>query len=59
MRAYVVTTCVIWFAIVAVHGWRAYVERNLIGDSAYIVVTALAAALGVWAALLLRRRPAT
>jgi hypothetical protein len=34
------------------------VEKNLIGDSGYVVITLLAAALGVWAAWLLRRAPA-
>jgi hypothetical protein len=58
MRAYVITTCVIWFSMVAVHGWHVYMAHNMAGHSGYLAVAIVAAVLGCWALWVLRRAPA-
>lgn len=50
MKAYVVTTGVMFALLVLVHVWRAVEEgAHLARDPAYIVITALAAAMAFWA----------
>ena len=56
MRAYVLTTGVIFALIAAVHTWRLTLARHLLTEPWYLALTVLAAALAVWAAALLRRR---
>jgi hypothetical protein len=58
MKAYLITTGVLFALITLVHIWRAIEERpNLASEPWYLVMTAVAAALCVWAFVLLRRRP--
>lgn len=58
MRAYVITTGVVFGLIVVAHAWRIVVEsRALARDPSFIVITLLAAALSLWAAGVLRRMP--
>ena len=54
MKAYVATTGALFALIVAVHVWRAIEEGNLATDPAYILITALAAAMALWAWRVLR-----
>jgi len=55
MKAYVATTGVLFALLVLVHVWRAVEEgQHLAKDPAYIVITALAAAMAFWAWLVLR-----
>jgi hypothetical protein len=49
MKAYVTTTGIMFGLLVLVHVWRAIEERHLATDPWYVLVTALAAALSVWA----------
>ncbi len=56
MRAYVMTTGVIFGILVVVHVWRAVVEGpHLATDPWYILITLAAAGLCVWAWRVLRR----
>jgi hypothetical protein len=55
MKAYVVTTGVIFGVLVAVHVWRITVEPHLARDPAYWLITAAAGAMSMWAWLALRR----
>ena len=55
MKAYVATTGVMFALLVLVHVWRAVEEGpHLAKDPAYIVITALAAAMAFWAWRVLR-----
>jgi hypothetical protein len=55
MKAYVVTTGVLFGLLTVVHLWRIVEEwPHLATDPFYLLVTAAAAALGVWAWRLLR-----
>ena len=55
MRAYVVTTGVIFGLVVVVHVWRAVVEGpHLATDPSCILITLAAAGLWVWAWRVLR-----
>jgi hypothetical protein len=56
MKAYVVTTGVIFAILVVVHIWRIGVEPHLARDPAYWLITAAAGAMSFWAWLALRRR---
>jgi len=56
MKAYVVTTGVIFGILVVVHIWRIGVEPHLARDPAYWLITAAAGAMSIWAWLALRRR---
>ena len=59
MRTYLATTGIL-FAIVAVaHLWRATIERNLVRDPWFVLLSVLAAALSIWAFTLFRRAPRT
>jgi hypothetical protein len=56
MKAYLVTTGAVFSLITVTHIWRMIAEgSHLAADPAYLLLTAVAAALGVWAWLLLRR----
>jgi hypothetical protein len=60
MRAYVITTGVIFALLVVAHVWRMVAEApRLASDPGFLVLTLIAAALSVWAALVLRREPRT
>lgn len=55
MKAYLMTTGVIFGLIVAAHIWRIVAENPALAkDPAYIVLTLLAAGLCLWAFRLLR-----
>jgi hypothetical protein len=56
MRAYVMTTGVIFFLLVVAHVWRMFVESwRLAREPEYIVITLIALGLSLWALRLLRR----
>ena len=56
MRAYVMTTGVIFGLLALVHLWRAVVEwPHLATDPWFLIITALAAALCLWAWRVLRQ----
>jgi len=58
MKAYVRTTAVLFALLVVVHIWRAVEEGpHLLTDPWYILITATAAALCLWAWRVLRRTP--
>lgn len=58
MKAYLVATCIIFGLITAAHIWRAIVEGpHLATDPWFILLTAVAAGLCLWALRLLRRWP--
>ncbi len=58
MKAYVITTGVVFGLLTLVHVWRAIEEGpQLAAEPWYILITAAAAALCLWALWLLRRRP--
>jgi uncharacterized membrane protein len=56
MKAYVLTTGALFGLITIAHVWRMVEEPPLATAPWYILITAAAAALGLWAVLLLRRR---
>lgn len=57
MKAYLITTGVLFAAITLLHIWRAIEERpNLASDPWYLLLTAVAAGMCVWAFVLLRRQ---
>lgn len=56
MRAYVTTTGVVFALLFAMHIWRVIVEgTQLAKDPFWILITIAAAALSIWALLVLRR----
>lgn len=58
MKAYVITTGSIFGLIVVAHVWRVIEEGpHLATDPSYILLTAAAAALSLWAWRLLRLMP--
>ena len=58
MKAYVMTTGSIFALVVAAHVWRAVEEGpHLAADPVFILTTAIAAALGVWAWRVVRLIP--
>ncbi|HYT73082.1 MAG TPA: hypothetical protein VEK78_16975 [Gemmatimonadales bacterium] len=57
MRAYVITTGVIFSLLVVAHVWRIVAEPHLATDPGYILITLAAGLLSVWAGLVLRRSP--
>lgn len=60
MKAYVITTGVVFGLIVLAHVWRAAVEGPALAkDPAYILFTAAAAALSLWAWRVLKALPRT
>ena len=55
MKAYLITTAIIFGLITVAHVWRAVVEgSHLATDPVFILLTALSTALCVWACRLLR-----
>lgn len=58
MKAYVVTTGVVFALLIVAHIWRAAVEgAGLAKEPAFIISTLIAAALCVWAWRVFRRLP--
>lgn len=58
MKAYLVTTGVVFFLIVGAHVWRVFEEGvHLAMEPGFILLTLAAAGLGLWAFGLLRRLP--
>ena len=57
MRAYVITTGVIFGLLVVAHLWRMVAEPHFATDPGYILITVAAGLLSVWAGLVLRRSP--
>ena len=58
MKAYVMTTGTVFGLLVLAHVWRVIEEGpHLATDPSYIVITAMAAALCLWAWRLLRLMP--
>jgi hypothetical protein len=58
VRAYVATTGVVFGLLVLAHIWRIVVEGRALGRDPYFLgITAIAAALSLWAANVLRRMP--
>lgn len=56
MRAYVMTTGVIFALLAVLHVWRVVAESSLLArEPEYLAITLLAAALSVWAMVVLRR----
>jgi predicted Co/Zn/Cd cation transporter (cation efflux family) len=56
MRAYVMTTGVIFGLLVLAHVWRMFAESmSLATDPFYLVITVVALLLSLWAARLLLR----
>jgi predicted cation transporter len=55
MKAYVITTGVIFVLLTVLHVWRATVERELATKPWFIVLTLSTAVLSLWAWRLLRR----
>lgn len=57
MKAYVITTGVIFALITAAHIWRGVVEKNVITQPSFVVLTAVSAALFAWSTVVLRKLP--
>jgi hypothetical protein len=58
MRAYIVTTGILFGLVTLAHLLRMlYESRALATDPGYLLITAAAAALCVWACVLVLRRP--
>lgn len=55
MRTYVITTGLIFLLLTIVHLWRVAAEGTRVLDPFYVVITAAAAAMSVWAWMVLRR----
>jgi hypothetical protein len=56
MKAYIATTGVLFLLITVAHVWRmVYAEPFLAKEPWYLLLTGLAAALGIWAGRLLWR----
>lgn len=54
MKAYLVTTGLLFGSIAVLHTWRVIVEPHLASHAWYLLLTLLAAALAVWAWRLFR-----
>ena len=60
MRAYVITTGAIFGLLAAAHVWRILGEnRQLARDPSFIIITAISAALCVWAFRVVKRSSAS
>ena len=58
MKAYIITTGVIFGLITVAHLWRMVTEGSrLLTEPEYLVLTAMAAGLSLWAARLVWRSP--
>ena len=58
MKAYVMTTGVLFALLTAAHVWRLFVEEQERTEPFFLGITALTALLGLWAWRLLRRKAA-
>lgn len=58
MKSYIVTTGLLFLALVGAHVARVVQERHLVRDPWFVVSTILSIALAVWAWRLYRRLPA-
>ena len=57
MRAYIITTGIVFALLVVMHVWRVIAESHaLVSDPHFLILTVLSAALSIWAFSLLRRR---
>jgi hypothetical protein len=57
MKAYVITTGIIFALIAAAHIWRIIAETPaLLGSATFLLLTAAAAGLAIWAWLLVGRK---
>ncbi len=54
MKAYLITTGTLFTLLAVVHVWRMLAEPHLGTDPWYLLLTLVAAALGVWAWRLVR-----
>jgi hypothetical protein len=57
MKAYVLTTGVVFGLLTLVHVWRAAEETRLITDPAYVLITITTAIFCVWAGRVWQRIP--
>jgi hypothetical protein len=55
MRNYVITTGLIFALLTFVHLWRVAAEGTRVLDPFYVLITVAAAAMSVWAGVVLRR----
>ena len=55
MKAYVITTGLVFGLLTVAHLWRIIVEKPVATNPIYLLITSLSAALFVWALWLLRR----
>ena len=57
MKTYVITTGTVFGLLALAHVWRIVAENRALGtDPYFLLITAIAAALSVWAFSLLRKR---
>jgi hypothetical protein len=54
MKAYLITTGVVFALLVVVHVWRLIVERSVLSEPIFLIITVIAAGFSVWAFRLLR-----
>lgn len=61
MRAYIITTGIVFALLVVMHVWRVVAESHaLVSDPHFLILTVVSGALSIWAfTLLLRRRGPT
>ena len=55
MKAYVITTGLVFVLLTVAHIWRAFVETELATKPWFILITLSPAVLSLWAGSLLRR----
>ena len=55
MKIYVMTTGAIFGLLTLAHVWRMFVERHHATEPSFILITLLAAALCIWAVLVVAR----
>ena len=57
MKAYLVTTAVLFGLLIVAHVWRVFEEgAHLLRDPVWMGINVIAAALGLWAVVLLAQR---
>ena len=59
MKAYVGVSGGIFALLTLVHIWRMALERTLVGESWFLLITFVSVSLTGWAAVLISRKPAT
>jgi hypothetical protein len=59
MRAYVAVTGILFLLIAISHIVRAFLEKGLVHDLGFIVLTIIVVLLSIWAGSLLRKQPAS